>query len=211
MGDFGVGVRKDSPTRRQQKVANALRRAIDTYHVRLILTTGDNIYAGTRLMGIPIGGSGDEDDDWSLRISAVPLRDQSCACVSIDRKPRRGRNRRARRSRPGRRQLLSARAPRRGEEAAGRASFCPGLFYRFRYGSDIEFVCLDTSKEGFFRGTGSSSTRSTGSSSSCRFRRPGAGAVADSVLLTIRRTAPGRSMETRRGWSVLCRCSSAQE
>jgi hypothetical protein len=39
-----------------------------------------------------------------------------------------------------------------GEEAAGRASFCPGLFYRFRYGSNIEFVCLDTSKEGFFRG-----------------------------------------------------------
>ena len=38
------------------------------------------------------------------------------------------------------------------EEAAGRASFCPGLFYRFRYGSDIEFVCLDTSKEAFFRG-----------------------------------------------------------
>jgi hypothetical protein len=39
-----------------------------------------------------------------------------------------------------------------GEEAAGRASFGPGLFYRVRYGSDIEFVCLDTSKEGFFKG-----------------------------------------------------------
>ena len=39
-----------------------------------------------------------------------------------------------------------------GEESAGRASFCPGLFYRFRYGSHIEFVCLDTSKEDFFRG-----------------------------------------------------------
>jgi hypothetical protein len=26
------------------------------------------------------------------------------------------------------------------------------LFYRFRYGSDIEFVCIDTSKEDFFRG-----------------------------------------------------------
>ena len=37
-----------------------------------------------------------------------------------------------------------------GEEAAGRASFRPGLFYRFRYGSDIEFVCIDTSKEAFF-------------------------------------------------------------
>ena len=39
-----------------------------------------------------------------------------------------------------------------GEEAAGRASFGPGLFYRFRYGSDIEFICLDTSKEDYFRG-----------------------------------------------------------
>ena len=40
----------------------------------------------------------------------------------------------------------------KSEEAAGRASFGPGLFYRFRYGSDIEFVCIDTSKESFFRG-----------------------------------------------------------
>jgi tartrate-resistant acid phosphatase type 5 len=34
-----------------------------------------------------------------------------------------------------------------GEEAAGRASMDPGLFYRFRFGSDIEFICIDTSKE----------------------------------------------------------------
>ena len=38
------------------------------------------------------------------------------------------------------------------DEASGRASMDPGLFYRFRYGRDVEFVCLDTSKEGFFRG-----------------------------------------------------------
>mgnify|MGYP006145399961 CR=1 FL=1 len=37
------------------------------------------------------------------------------------------------------------------EEAAGRASVEPGLFYRFRVSSDIEFVCVDTSKEHFFR------------------------------------------------------------
>jgi hypothetical protein len=35
--------------------------------------------------------------------------------------------------------------------AAGRASVSPGLFYRFRVSSDIEFVCVDTSKEHFFR------------------------------------------------------------
>jgi hypothetical protein len=38
------------------------------------------------------------------------------------------------------------------DESAGRASLTPGLFYRFHYGRDVEFICLDTSKEGFFRG-----------------------------------------------------------
>ena len=35
IGDFGVGVRKDSPTRRQQQVADALRRMVDSEGVRL--------------------------------------------------------------------------------------------------------------------------------------------------------------------------------
>jgi tartrate-resistant acid phosphatase type 5 len=38
------------------------------------------------------------------------------------------------------------------EEASGHASLDPGLFYRFRFGRDVEFICLDTSKENFFRG-----------------------------------------------------------
>ena len=38
------------------------------------------------------------------------------------------------------------------DEASGRASVDPGLFYRFRFGRDVEFICLDTSKESFFRG-----------------------------------------------------------
>ena len=37
-------------------------------------------------------------------------------------------------------------------EASGDASIDPGLFFRFRYGRDLEFICLDTSKEGFFHG-----------------------------------------------------------
>lgn len=37
------------------------------------------------------------------------------------------------------------------EEAAGRASLGPGLLYRFRVAQDVEFVCIDTSKEHFFR------------------------------------------------------------
>ena len=153
MGDFGIGVKRDSPTRRQQKVANAIRRTIDTQDVRLILTTGDNIYAATRLLGISIGGSGDEDDDWFFTyfqpyryvINRVPV---FPSIGNHDADETEERDDRAQvEDNFYLRERLSG-----GEEAAGRASFCPGLFYRFRYGSNIEFVCLDTSKEGFFRG-----------------------------------------------------------
>ena len=153
MGDFGIGVKRDSPTRRQQKVANAIRRTIDTQGVRLILTTGDNIYAGTRLLGIPIGGSGDEDDDWFFTyfqpyryvINRVPVF-PSIGNHDADETEERDDRAQVEDNFYLRERLTG------GEEAAGRASFCPGLFYRFRYGSNIEFVCLDTSKEGFFRG-----------------------------------------------------------
>ena len=136
MGDFGIGVKRDSPTRRQQKVANAIRRTIDTQGVRLILTTGDNIYAGTRLLGIPIGGSGDEDDDWFFTyfqpyryvINRVPV---FPSIGNHDADETEERDDRAQvEDNFYLRERLSG-----GEEAAGRASFCPGLFYRFRYGS----------------------------------------------------------------------------
>jgi hypothetical protein len=152
MGDFGVGVKKDSPTRRQQKVADAIRRAIDLHDIRLILTTGDNIYAGTRLLGIPIGGTGDEDDDWFFTyfqpyryvINRVPV------FPSIGNHDGSETEERDDRAQVEDNFYLRERLV--GEEAAGRASFSPGLFYRFGYGSHIEFVCLDTSKEDFFRG-----------------------------------------------------------
>lgn len=153
MGDFGVGVRKDSPTRRQQNVANALRHTIDAHQVRLILTTGDNVYAGTRLLGIPIGGTGDEDDDWFFTyfqpyryvINRVPV------FPSIGNHDANETEERDDRVQVEDNFYLRERLV-GGEEAAGRSSFGPGLFYRFRYGAEIEFVCLDTSKEDFFRG-----------------------------------------------------------
>jgi tartrate-resistant acid phosphatase type 5 len=153
MGDFGVGIRRDSPTRRQQKVAHALRRTIDTHRVRLILTTGDNIYAGSRLLGIPIGGSGDEDDDWFFTyfqpyryvINRVPVF-PSIGNHDADETEERDDRAQVEDNFYLRERLTG------GEEASGRASFSPGLFYRVRYGSNIEFVCLDTSKESFFRG-----------------------------------------------------------
>src|SRR5688572_253792 len=63
IGDFGVGVKRNSATHRQQKVANAMEKICRSDGVRFIITTGDNIYAGARLLGIAIGGTGDEDDE----------------------------------------------------------------------------------------------------------------------------------------------------
>jgi tartrate-resistant acid phosphatase type 5 len=152
MGDFGVGMKRSTPEHRQAFVANALRSAVDRENVRLILTTGDNIYAGQRLLGIPLGGTGDEDDDWFFTyfqpyryiINRVPV----YPCIgNHDSAETEERDDRAQVEDNFylKERILS-------EEAAGRASFCPGLFYRFRYGSTIEFICLDTSKEEFFRG-----------------------------------------------------------
>ena len=151
IGDFGVGVRKDSATHRQQRVANAMLRICQTEGVRLILTTGDNIYAGRRLLGLAIGASGDEDDDWFFtyfqpyryiinRVPVYPSIGNHDASETEERDDRA----QVEDNFYLRERILS-------EEAAGRASFSPGLFYRFRYGSQIEFVCIDTSKEEFFR------------------------------------------------------------
>ena len=153
IGDFGIGVKRDSPTRRQQKVANAIRRAVDLHDVRLVLTTGDNIYAGVRLLGVPIGGTGDEDDDWFFTyfqpyryvINRVPVF-PSIGNHDANETEEHDDRAQVEDNFYLRERLIG------GEEAAGRASFCPGLFYRFRYGSDVEFICLDTSKEEFFRG-----------------------------------------------------------
>jgi len=151
IGDFGVGVKRVSATSRQQQVADALRRAVDG-GVRLLLTTGDNIYAGHKLLGIPIGATGDEDDDWFFtyfqpyryiinRIPVYPSIGNHDAAESEDCDDRAQVE-----------DNFYIRERIAGEEAAGRASFGPGLFYRVRYGSQIEFVCIDTSKESFFRG-----------------------------------------------------------
>jgi tartrate-resistant acid phosphatase type 5 len=152
IGDFGVGMKKVSSTRRQLPIARALAHAVDTEGVRLLLTTGDNIYAGTRLLGIPLGATGDEDDDWFFTyfqpyryiINRIPVypsigNHDTSETEECDDRAEVEDN-------------FYIRERITGEEAAGRASFGPGLFYAVRYGSAIEFVCIDTSREGFFRG-----------------------------------------------------------
>ena len=134
IGDFGVGVRRSSETRRQQQVADALRAAVEVGDVRLVLTTGDNIYAGHRLFGIPIAATGEEDDDWFFtyfqpyryiinRIPVYPSIGNHDAAESEDTDDR------------GQVEDNFYLAERVAGEAAGRASFGPGLFYRFRFGS----------------------------------------------------------------------------
>ena len=152
IGDFGVGVRKDTPTRRQQQVANSLRKLVDSDDVRFLLTTGDNIYARSRILGIAVGGTGDEDDDWFFTyfqpyryvINRIPV------YPSIGNHDANETEEHDDRAQVEDNFYLRERMS--SEEAAGRASFGPGLFYKFRYGSDVEFICIDTSKEAFFRG-----------------------------------------------------------
>lgn len=152
IGDFGVGVKRSSESRRQQQVAYALRQAVDRNDVRLVLTTGDNVYAAKKLLGVPLGSTGDQDDDWFFtyfqpyryiinRIPVYPSIGNHDAAESEDCDDR---------VQVEDNFYIVERIA--GEEASGRASFGPGLFYRVRYGSTIEFVCIDTSKEAFFSG-----------------------------------------------------------
>ncbi len=151
IGDFGTGIKKPSTAKRRQlEVARALERAVDAHDVRLVLTTGDNIYASKRFL-LWTAESGDEDDDWFFTyfqpyryvLNRVPW------CPSIG-----NHDTRETEEHDDRDQVMDnfyLRERLAGEEAAGRASVSPGLFYRFRVSSDIEFVCFDTSKEDFFR------------------------------------------------------------
>jgi tartrate-resistant acid phosphatase type 5 len=151
IGDFGSGIRKPSTAvRRQREVARALERAVDQHDVRLILTTGDNIYAAKRFL-LWTKDSGEEDDDWFFTffqpyryaINRVPV------CPSIG-----NHDTQETEENDDREQVLDnfyLRDRLATEEAAGRASLGPGLFYRFRVAADVEFVCIDTSKEHFFR------------------------------------------------------------
>lgn len=152
LGDYGTGIRRSTPKRRQREIAEAMQRAFDQYDVRMIITAGDNIYAGNRILGLPVGAQGDEDDDWFFTffqpyrymINRVPM----YPCIG-------NHDTGETEDRDDREQLLDnlyLRERMASDEASGRASMDPGLFYRVRYGRDVEFIVIDTSKEGFFRG-----------------------------------------------------------
>jgi hypothetical protein len=150
IGDFGVGIKNRSDDEhRQREVALALAEAVDRHKARFILTTGDNIYAGSRFLWIT-GSEGDEDDDWFFTyfqpyrylLNRVPVfptigNHDTGEAESVDDRDQLFDN-----------LYLNERFA--GEDRYGRASLGPGLFYRFSYGKDVEFVALDTSKERLF-------------------------------------------------------------
>ncbi|HEX6973919.1 MAG TPA: metallophosphoesterase, partial [Vicinamibacterales bacterium] len=151
IGDFGTGMKKPSSgTRRQLEVAQALERAVNESDARLIVTTGDNIYASRRFL-LWTKDTGDDDDDWFFTyfqpyryvLNRIPV------CPTIGNHDTRETEEHDDREQVMDNMYLRERLA--ADEAAGRASVSPGLFYSFRVSADIEFVCYDTSKEDFFR------------------------------------------------------------
>jgi len=145
IGDFGAGVRK--PGAKQQDIANALEALAVQRNIRFIVTTGDNIYAQKKLGPLPVGGQGDEDDDWFFTfyqpyrylINRMPV----YPCIG-------NHDSSETEERDDRSQLVDnfyIEERTAADIAAGRASVGPGLFYRFRVGANIELIALDTSRE----------------------------------------------------------------
>jgi len=142
LGDYGIGVHRFLGGYRQLSVARALELAMEDYDIRMILTTGDNVYKDTlRLLG-----TGDEDDDWFYAfyqpyrylLSQVPFypaignHDTGETEQSDDRH-----------------QLIDNFyiKHRFNGEHDEIASLDPGLLYRFHYGKSIEFLCVDSSSD----------------------------------------------------------------
>jgi len=144
LGDYGVGVVDDSETgRRQRRIADVLDAMVDHAGVRLVIAVGDNVYLDD--MGWAGGESGKEDDDWyssfyqpyRYLIDRVPVyptvgnHDTGDTEHSDDREQVRDNFHTEVRFSP--------------EILGDRASVDPGMFYRFCYGADVEFVAIDTS------------------------------------------------------------------
>lgn len=142
LGDYGVGIRSDSESsRRQRRIAEVLDRLVADHDVRFVVSLGDNIYQGEQ--GQVDDESGGEDDDWYSSyfqpyryvIARVPVfpaignHDTTDTEGSDDREQMED----------------NFHIRERFQDVSDRASVSPGLFYRLRYGRDLELVCLDTS------------------------------------------------------------------
>jgi hypothetical protein len=144
IGDFGRGVKRASTdTSRQREIADALRLAVEEQDVRFVLTTGDNVYSG--------GGS---DSDWFFTyyqpyryiLNRIPFYP---SCGNHDTGESEGDG-----STPFsddyeelldnfyiRQRFLS------GNADEGDALKDRGLFYKFNFGRDVEFVSIDSAEQ----------------------------------------------------------------
>ena len=142
MGDYGVGMRADAESsRRQRRIADVLELLVSDHDVRFVLSLGDNIYQGEQGRVDQEGGG--EDDDWyssffqpyRLAIARVPVLPTIGNHDSTDSE---GSDDRAQME-------DNFHIKERFHHGLETASVLPGLFYRLRYGADLELVCLDTS------------------------------------------------------------------
>ena len=144
-GDYGVGIKSDSESsRRQRRIAEVLDHTVAQHGVRFVISLGDNIYRGER--GQVDDESGGEDDDWYSSffqpyryvLARVPFYP---AVGNHDTADSEGSDDRA--------QLEdNFHIHQRFAESSAGGSVGPGLFYRVKYGRDIELVCVDTSEAG---------------------------------------------------------------
>ena len=138
IGDFGVGIKKGNRGKKcQHATALALSESFKKFDLRFVITTGDNIYhQGFR--------SGDVDDHWFFtyfqpyryllnRIPVYPcIGNHDTAETKFE-------------SSDDRKEIYDNMYVRpRFQQTEN--SLDPGLFYVFRYGPSIEFLCVDTSK-----------------------------------------------------------------
>lgn len=146
LGDYGVGILASGGAGdRQRRLGAALEHAVDHAGVRLIVTTGDNIYLGEQ---DTVAGTGNHDDDWYFSfyepyryaISRVPVYPGVGNHDTDDSEHSDNRDQLAD-------NLFTDLRFAEGAEA-GRSSIDPGLFYRFAYGSDVHFVAVDSTTAG---------------------------------------------------------------
>ena len=213
IGDFGAGIRRPSTaTRRQREVGLALQRAVDTEHVRLILTTGDNIYAAQRFLALD-RGLGRRRRRLVLHVTSSRIAtsiNRVPVCPSIGNHDTR-RDRGARRPRAGHGQFLPPRAARqrRGRRAVRRsARGCSIAFASRRTSSSSASIPprnISSSAGGCSSYPKHRDVRRRNAFPAAAERDPLAHPVRPSSAVLRRAAAP----QHRRRWSSSSGCSSA--
>jgi hypothetical protein len=144
LGDFGVGTLEDTESgRRQRRIAEVLDHLVSDDDVRFVVSLGDNVYQGEG--GFVDEEGGGEDDDWYSSFFQ-PYR---YALARVPFFPAIGNHDIDMDGSDNREQLednyhLKQRFLDEPDRTSSRE---PGLFYRLRYGRDLELVCLDTSQD----------------------------------------------------------------